>query len=162
MGIVRRKLGRHNIMAHMCQKRKKQLAPAIKEVLKKYNVRGTLSVEDHSALVVTIREGPIDFETQYNERQKAQLVREYGAEYPERMFFPCEGAIQVNRHFLKEWEGVAGELLKELLSAMMGDLWYDNSDPQFDHFDIAYYMHIHVGEWNKPYICNSPLAGVSA
>ena len=149
-------------MAYMCQKRKKQLAPGIKEVLKKYNVRGTLSVEDHSTLVVTIREGSIDFETQYNESQKAQLVREYGAEYPERMFFPCEGVIQVNCHFLRRWEGVAGELLKELHTAMMGDLWYDNSDPQFDHFDIAYYMDINVGEWNKPYIYNSSLEGVSA
>ena len=35
-------------MAYMNQEKKKRLAPAIKEVLKKHNMKGTLSVQDYS------------------------------------------------------------------------------------------------------------------
>lgn len=29
--------------------------------------------------------------------------------------------------------------------------WYNNSDSMIDYFDIAYYIHLTVGRWNKPY-----------
>ena len=48
-------------MAYVSQDRKKSLAPAIKAVLKKYNVKGTLSVRNHSSLVLTLKSGSIDF-----------------------------------------------------------------------------------------------------
>ena len=32
-----------------------------------------------------------------------------------------------------------------------GKVWYNDSDIQTDYFDIAYYVHINVGKWNKPY-----------
>jgi hypothetical protein len=31
------------------------------------------------------------------------------------------------------------------------DVWYDNSDSMIDYFDIAYYVDINVGNWNKEY-----------
>jgi hypothetical protein len=30
--------------------------------------------------------------------------------------------------------------------------WFDESDSQSDYFHIAFYIHMRVGEWNKPYI----------
>ena len=33
---------------------------------------------------------------------------------------------------------------------------YDNSDSQTDYFDCAYYYHIHIGAWNKPYEIKMP------
>ena len=32
-----------------------------------------------------------------------------------------------------------------------GRAWYDNSDAMTDYFDTAYYTHINVGKWDKPY-----------
>ena len=47
-------------MAYMSQERKKELAPAIKSVLKKYNMKGSISVRHYSTLVVTIKSGALD------------------------------------------------------------------------------------------------------
>ena len=32
-----------------------------------------------------------------------------------------------------------------------GKEWYNNSDIMTDYFDIAYYVHINVGKWDKQY-----------
>lgn len=42
-------------MAYMNQERKAQLAPAINAVFKRYGVKGSISVHNHSTLVVTIK-----------------------------------------------------------------------------------------------------------
>ena len=48
-------------MAYMSQERKQQRAPIIKAILKKYGVKGSLSVRNHSTLVLNIKSGKIDF-----------------------------------------------------------------------------------------------------
>ena len=48
-------------MAFMNQEKKKRLAPRIKEILKKHNMKGTLSVDNYSTLNVNLQSGPIDF-----------------------------------------------------------------------------------------------------
>ena len=47
-------------MAYINQEDKKRLAPKIKEVLKKYGVKGTISISHHSNLVVRLKEGKVD------------------------------------------------------------------------------------------------------
>ena len=42
--------------------------------------------------------------------------------------------------------------LEQLLKAMKGTKWYNKSDAMVDYFDIAYYMDINIGKWNKPYV----------
>lgn len=116
-------------MAYMNQKRKKVLAPAIKAVLKEFGMKGSIAVNNHSTLVVNIKEGPIDFGDQ---------------DY-----------IQINPYWIEEhYEGVAQKFLVKLLAAMKGTMWYDNSNAMIDYFDTAYYTDINVGLWNKPYVCN--------
>jgi len=44
-----------------------------------------------------------------------------------------------------------------LIDAMKGNKWYDRSDIQTDYFDIAYYIDINVGQWNKDYILEKKL-----
>ena len=41
-------------MAYMNQEKKKKLAPTIKQVLKKHNMKGTLSVDNYSTLRLTL------------------------------------------------------------------------------------------------------------
>ena len=49
-------------MAYVSQAKKAQLAPKIKEVLKKYNMKGSIAVRHHMSLVVNITSGPLEFD----------------------------------------------------------------------------------------------------
>lgn len=143
-------------MAYMNQERKAQLAPAIKAVLKKYNVKGTISTDSNS-LKVTIREGALDFISEANRANQ---------EYSERrgqMFYPVKGHYQANAYRRDDYaDNTVGEFFKELTVAMRGDLWYDRSDIQSDYFETAYYMSINVGRWDKPYRFSGETASAAA
>ena len=131
-------------MAYMSQAKKKELAPAIKNVLKKYGVKGSIGVNNHSSLVVNIREGSIDFIGMANAQNKEISERR------NQPYYPNDGYIQVN-HYYPENYGEAAPFIKELSDAMHGAGWYNNSDIQTDYFDIAWYVDINIGKWDKPY-----------
>ena len=57
-------------MAYISQETKKELAPGIKAVLKKYGVKGSIGIHNHSSLVVNIKEGSIDFIAEANAKNK--------------------------------------------------------------------------------------------
>lgn len=118
-------------MAFMNQEQKSSLAPAIKAVLKKYNMKGTIGVKNHSTLVVNLQSGPIDFGNAYRQ------VNEYAID--------------------RTYTGTALDFLTELVVAMKGDQWFDRSDMSTDYFNTAYYLSINVGQWNKPYVCTAVL-----
>lgn len=128
-------------MAWMSQKHKKELAPGIKEVLKKYGVKATLSVHHHSTLQINMKSGMIDFE---NSRIDVPNAIGYSSEW--------KGHEQVNTyHIRKFFEGVAADFLVELKEAAnVGN--HNNSDPMTDYFDIGWYVDLNVGKWNKPYV----------
>ena len=48
-------------MAYISQADKKELAPAIKKVLKDFGMKGSISIRHHMSLVVTVTEGILDF-----------------------------------------------------------------------------------------------------
>lgn len=112
-------------MAYMSQETKKELAPAIKAICKKYGVTASLGVKNHSTLVLNISKGIIDFET-----EEAQVNHYY-----------------VERHY----KGEALNFLKEVRDAMnVGN--FDKSDIMTDYFHVGWYISINVGRWDKPYI----------
>lgn len=115
-------------MAYMNQEKKAIIAAKVKPILKKYGLKGSLSVHNHSSISLNLKSGPIDF----------------GGDY-----------IQVNHYWLDDHYGdrpLALAALKELKEALMAAGYYDNSDAQTDYFDTAYYYNINVGKWNKPYV----------
>jgi len=117
-------------MAYVSQADKKELAPAIKKVLSKYGMKGSISIRHHSTLVVTLQSGAIDF-----------------GEYTHG-----DGYIQVNvYHIERHYKGKAQKFLTELLAAMKGPGWFDKSDSMTDYFHVKHYCDINVGKWNKPY-----------
>ncbi len=134
-------------MAYMSQERKKELAPAIKAVLKKYGVKGTLAVRNHSSLVMNIKSGSIDFIKNFNEINELRSIS--------RQFCPATVSIDVNPYWYHEhFSGVAKQFLSELLPAMnVGN--HDRSDIQSDYFDVGWYVDVNIGSWNKPYILES-------
>ena len=48
-------------MAYMSQERKSEIAPKVKSILKKFGIKGSLSVRHHSTLSLTLKSGKIDF-----------------------------------------------------------------------------------------------------
>lgn len=140
-------------MAYVSQKMKRAKAPAIKAVLKKYNIKGTISVDNHSSLVVTLTEGKMDFIGEAN-----RFNREYAERHGQR-FFPVEGNYEVNTYHLDtQYKGKMRSFFKELLAAMRGTDWFDNSNSMIDYFHIAFYTDINVGRWNRPYVCTGRAA----
>ena len=120
-------------MAYVSQKMKKELAPAIKEVLKKYKMKASIAVRNHSTLAVNIKSGAIDFTGNYT----------HGDQY-----------IQVNEYWIDDHYAsntVAKNFLNELLAAMKGPKYFNNDDAQSDYFHRSHYTDINVGNWNKPY-----------
>lgn len=124
-------------MAYVSQEKKKQLAPQIKAVLKKYGMKGSLAVRHHSSLVCNIKSGKLDI-------LGALPVSEYGP----------RDYVQVNPYWIEEnyddAEVVA--FLTELKSAMEGPGFFNHDDSMTDYFHRSHYVDINVGTFSKPYI----------
>lgn len=130
-------------MAYMDQERKAKISAALKPVLAKYGVKGTLSVRNHSTIVLTVKSGRIDFIGNFTETVKNRS-------------YDCVAKtdyIDVNPYwFQNHFTGSAKDFLTAAFAALKSAGWYDNSDAQVDYFDTAYYVDVNIGKWNKPYI----------
>lgn len=132
-------------MAYMSQERKAKLAPAIKAVCTKYDVNASLAVHNHSTLVISIKEGKLDFIKNYNDESIARRT-------DLRQVNMAKDHIDVNPYWFQEhFTGDCKAFLTELFAAAKGTEWYDRSDAMTDYFDTAYYIDVNVGRWNKPY-----------
>jgi len=126
-------------MAYFSQERKAQIAPKVKSILKKYGLKGSLSVRNHSTVVLTINSGKIDFIGNNQETM--------GRTWAQR-----RTNLDVNiYHYRNHFDGVARDALAELITALNDGNW-DNSDIQTDYFDKGWYVNVNVGRWNKGYI----------
>jgi len=133
-------------MAYVSQDMKAKLAPAIKDLLKKYGLKGSLSVRHHSSLVLTISQGKIDFIGNFNSTNERQ------PRYNDRAFMPAEKSIQVNTYWAHEhFSGKAKEFLVKAIDALKGPDFFDHSDAMTDYFHRSHYIDINIGRWNKPY-----------
>ena len=124
-------------MAYVSQEKKKQLAPGIKAVLKKYGMKGTIAVQHHSGLVCNIKSGKLDI---------------LGA---------LEGGNQFDRDYLQVNPYWIGEnyncpkvvaFLSELKAALEGPDFFCNDDIMTDYFHRSHYVYINVGKFGKPYV----------
>ena len=110
-------------MAYINQEGKAKISAALKPVLAKYGMKGSLSVRNHCTIALTLKSGPIDFQ--------GKGVNVYW----------------IDQHH----EGVARDFLNEALEAMRSADWFDKSDSSTDYFHTAYYIDISVGRYDKPY-----------
>ena len=122
-------------MAYMNQEKKAVIAAKLKPVLKKYGVKGTLSVRNHMSIVLNVKAGKVDFFKDYGDREDA-----------------IKFGIQVNPYWFQDhFTGVSKKFLAEAFDALKSAGYYNNSDAMTDYFDTAYYYDINIGKWNKPY-----------
>ena len=138
-------------MAYMSQEKKAKIAPVVKAVLKKYGIKGSLSVRNHLSLVLTIKSGKIDFVENYIETDKNLF---YGKKMDEDQinYIRNNQSVDVNVYWYKEhFSGVALSFLKEVIVAMNNGN-HDRSDIQSDYFDVGWYVDVNIGKWNSPYV----------
>lgn len=115
----------------------------------KFGVRkgsGSLSVD------VTVLQGDVDFIEDYCSKD----IDAQQAEYTRK-----SRAIQINQYWINDhWAHAprAKDALNKINEIMHnapgragGKVFFDESDPMTDYFHTAFYTHLSVGEWNKPY-----------
>jgi hypothetical protein len=123
-------------MAYMNQEKKKKLAPTIKQVLKKHNMKGSLSVDNYSSLRLTLQSGSIDFKYTDRNGETIRNINEYWYQ----------------DHFKDNPEALA--FLSEVIPAMNNGN-HDNSDIMTDYFDVGWYISVNLGKYDKPYTVTS-------
>jgi hypothetical protein len=138
-------------MAYMSQEHKAKLAPTIKAICKKYNVKASLAVRNHSTLVLNIKQGDIDFIENF-------IQGDSDKSYAKRMsdeqiaYLRKNQSLDVNPYWYHEhFTGRAKDFLAEVIPAMYGPDYFDESDIQTDYFHCSHYIDVNIGKWNQPY-----------
>ena len=123
----------------------------IRNTLKKELPQYKFSVvrDHHSSVSVSIMKGPAFKDWNYRDRWTQEIkVGSLNNEHH-----------QINHYYTEDFYGKENakildkvyKIMKVAPSLNGGKEWYDNSDAMTDYFDTAYYMHIGVGKWDKPY-----------
>jgi hypothetical protein len=112
-------------MAYFSKEMKAAIVPKIKSLLQEYGMKGSLAIENHSAIVLNLRSGSIDFGREYD---------------------------QVNvYHIDRFYSGKAKEFLQKAVTILnTGN--HDNSDVMTDYHDVGWYIRVNVGRWDKSYV----------
>ena len=128
-------------MAYMNQERKKVIAAGLKPIRAKYGVKASLSVRNHSTIVLKIRE--CDFDPAGD----MCLIHLQPSEAPR--------VVDVNPyHYERHFGGRTLEFLKEAF-AVLNNGNHDRSDIMSDYFDVGWYVVVRFGDYQTPYRCTS-------
>ena len=134
-------------MAYMNQNRKAVIKANLDKALKGTGVKYSLKCSNIS-ITCTIKSAPVDFIANSNETCGAdfyQTARGFQKN--------TTGYDQVNHyHYRDHYSGKAKELMTKIVTAIYSGDYYDRSDAQTDYFDTAYYAHINIGKWDKPFV----------
>ena len=139
-------------MAFFSKENKATVSPLIKAVLGKYGLKGSISIRNHSSLVVTIKSGKLNFMEADRKIQERLCIRDghvleiYNRDHlSANQYHTAEGHRKVK-------ENTIADFYDELFTAMRSAGWFDKSDSMSDYFHTAYYMDVNIGKWDKPYI----------
>jgi hypothetical protein len=137
-------------MAYFNQERKSERAPAVKAILKKYGIKGSLAVRNHSTFVLNVKSGSIDFIENFIATD-AKLIHGGKMSQEQIDYIRKNRSLDVNPYWFKEhYSGKAKQFLTEVFAAMnKGN--HNNSDIMTDYFDVGWYVDVNIGSWNKPY-----------
>jgi len=129
-------------MAYMGKESKAKIVALAKPILKKYGMKGTFSVKDHSTIKLTLKSGKLDL---------------FGNYFNKRSHDPVHGkpvgSMDINPYWYHEhFDGKVKDFFTEIMGAMKGADWFDKTDIRIDYFHTAYYISITAGTWEKPYI----------
>lgn len=103
--------------------------------------RWTLAVHDHSELVLTIREAPVNLITANNIVMRRTNV-----------LMPTSHHLN-QYHVRNEYSGELGDLFQKIADAMFKGN-HNNSRPEIDHHDVGWYVTINIGDYKSPFKYN--------
>jgi hypothetical protein len=131
-------------MAYMNQEKKQAIVAKIKPILKKYGVKATMAVRNHSTLVLNIKSGKLDFIENFVGNSKGLTSEQVD-------YIRKSKIIDVNTYWYKEhFSDKPLQFLSEVIPVMnTGN--YDNSDIQTDYFEVGWFIDVNIGQWKKPY-----------
>lgn len=129
-------------MAYMSQEKKAKIAAELKKIMPK-GWKYSLAVDNHSTIVLNIAAAPVDL---------MKLAKAAG--------YSSVCGVQVNTHYMQEHfkNTEVAELFGKIKKVLYGCGYYDNSEPQTDYFDTAYYVSVNIGKWDKPFVYVAPNA----
>lgn len=134
-------------MAYMNQERKAKIAAELRKVVPagwKYS----LAVHNHSTLVLTISEAPVDLIEEIAQRVSEPDV---GLRYYDRAAEVRQlQYARLNEYYLERQLGASLPVF-EAIKAAMNSGNHDNSDPMTDYFDVGWHITIQIGRWDKPF-----------
>lgn len=135
-------------MAYMDQIKKAKIAAALKKVMPK-GWKYTLSVRDRMVIVLTIKSAPFPLIDMINAKNKARAEFQ-GDTYYEN----TSGYVQLNQFYLEDAfnEPEVLEVMINAKAALYSADYYNNSDVQTDYFDVAYYVDMKIGTYDKPFV----------
>ena len=144
-------------MAYVSKETKAKLSPAIKAVLKKYKMKGTIAVRHHTMLVVNIKEGELDIlGAMKNAALKSAHWDHSNVHDVENLNYTLSAThTNVNEYWIDKNYAcpVVVAFLTELKEAMYGEDYFDKTDIMSDYFHCSHYINIKVGQYDKPYVC---------
>lgn len=135
-------------MAYMNQEKKRKIVEKVKPILKKYKMKATFAVSNHSTIVVNIKSGSLDFIGDMNDERRDLLNPRFFDKEKLREKY----TLDINPYWYEEhYTGKSKKFFSELFPALYSADYYDNTNSQIDYFDTAYYVDVNVGNWNNPY-----------
>jgi hypothetical protein len=139
-------------MAYVSQDLKSKLTPKIKAICKKYGVKASIAVRNHMTLVLNVKSGKIDFIENYIKTDADKVVaNKMSADTI--AYIRKNQSLDVNTYWAHEhYSGKAKQFLTEMIAAMKGPDFFDETDAQVDYFHCSHYIDINIGKWDKPYI----------
>jgi hypothetical protein len=136
MLFIQSYLNKGTIMAYIKTDEVKAIRNQLKATFP--NLKFSVRRQHYSSVDVTIKAGNIDFTPLFKNGWD-------------------RGYIQLNPYHLHnygEFQSMFEKMVEVIKTAPIlvgGDPWYDKSDAMVDYFDTAYYFHLNIGEWDKPY-----------
>ena len=104
--------------------------------------------DHHLGVNINFMKGPRFSEYEYFDRYSGEMKKDN-----------LDGHHQINHFHLESFYGKENAEILGKVSDIAhtapglagGKKYYNNNDIQSDYFDVAYYVSIHVGKWNKDY-----------
>lgn len=127
-------------MAYVTAEMTKAVRVALKEKMPGWKMRVAKNAHS-SAIYITIDAAPneIDLDLMFQDDDRRDL-----------------GYVEINHYFIEQYTFHEHfqkilDIMKEA-TASVGHPFYDESDIQSDYFNTAYYYHLQIGSYEKPYI----------
>ena len=119
---------------------------ALKKEFPQYKFSGTR--DHHLGVNINFMKGPRFAEYEYFDRYSGEMKQDN-----------LDGHHQINHFHLESFYGKENAEILGKVSEIAhtapglagGKKYYNNNDIQSDYFDVAYYVSISVGKWNKEY-----------